>query len=1065
MALTKVINDLADLNQSGSTNALKGCAGTTAEQPASSSSIEYLIVGGGGGGATNGSATGDGLGGGGAGGYVTGSTTVYHGTPTILTVGDGGNGGTTTNGYEGINGNDSGFNGIRAIGGGGGGAGSAPGLDGGSGGGGGRNADPAYHSIYYGSALDNQGNNGGSGGWTPGSYQASTGAGGGGSGEPFLNTNGTGGNGANSSSGAGGSGGSGTNINAFINSTNAALAQIGDISGSDVYIAGGGGGGAYSGTKGTGGSGGGGTGGQSGTNATSGTDNTGGGGGGDGSASSLGADGGSGVSVIKYDNTIVTGYTLNSEDTYTVNWPADKYGAVYYPLNLDVKDVGGYYDGTATDITYTNGQFNQAASFNGSSSYITLPNSVEVYKGTGKFAISAWFKTDTIPGTEQMLYCTFETAYLFIKLKASGVIEGQVAEASTGTGRVCETPTGTISTDVWYHVVFTGDTNDLRLYIDGTLSDSESTWNGTFYTSSAGCSIGSRNVGTNQFWDGEIEQVRIYSGPLTTSDVQDIYNNSKPGSLPPLKTSSDLTTTICNFPSGVTGSALYQFNADATDTCGSYDGTNDSGIVYVPGVFGNCAQFGGGADRIDIDEALLGSGTTKIWSTSMWIKTSQTGYEQQINNTAAAWSQAGYAVYCNPNGYLRFQTSGAASYSGYLSLEDRTLFDGQWHHIVATYSSAGGTNDAYMYLYVDGVNITDLCTAYNSWTQGGGATYNTFTVPRITLGNWADSSSYPGGLYPFVGEMDQVRFFNTALTDQNVYDLWQKENDIQTYFPDTPTSGTDTLVFKEGSGEITFKNDTPPGAEIGMLRHNNTLGQMEHFNSGGWKDFTNCTNSVCSYPVSGSALYQFNNNSNDTCGNYNATAGANITYVPSGNFGKAANFPGNLSTPGDGIILPSSLSTLLSNNYSISIWFNADDFATGCISGCGNYPTLIAGFDTVQMYFCVNPTPVLRYYSYGAGTGLNGTTTLSTNTWYHTVLTQSSTDGAKIYLNGVLESSDSSMTANAATAGSGQNLLGGYNSSGSFDLPWDGLMDQIRIYNSVLTPTQVTQLYNEIYCP
>ena len=33
MALTKVINDLADLNQSGTTNALKGCAGTTAQQP------------------------------------------------------------------------------------------------------------------------------------------------------------------------------------------------------------------------------------------------------------------------------------------------------------------------------------------------------------------------------------------------------------------------------------------------------------------------------------------------------------------------------------------------------------------------------------------------------------------------------------------------------------------------------------------------------------------------------------------------------------------------------------------------------------------------------------------------------------------------------------------------------------------------------------------------------------------------------------------------------------------------------------------------------------------------
>ena len=88
MALTKVINDLADLNQSGSTNALKGCTGTTAQQPVSSSSIDYVIVGGGGG-----------AGGGIANSwwrwrwrcwwlYLLATTTVYHGTPTVITIGE-----------------------------------------------------------------------------------------------------------------------------------------------------------------------------------------------------------------------------------------------------------------------------------------------------------------------------------------------------------------------------------------------------------------------------------------------------------------------------------------------------------------------------------------------------------------------------------------------------------------------------------------------------------------------------------------------------------------------------------------------------------------------------------------------------------------------------------------------------------------------------------------------------------------------------------------------------------------------------------------------------------------
>ena len=110
------------------------------------------------------------------------------------------------------------------------------------------------------------------------------------------------------------------------------------------------------------------------------------------------------------------------------------------------------------------------------------------------------------------------------------------------------------------------------------------------------------------------------------------------------------TTGACNYPT--TATALYQFSSDATDTCGNYNGTNDSGIAYTtPGKFGNGAQFGGGSDRIDIDQALLGSGTTKIWSTSFWFNTSS-ATEQYMNNTAAYSSGKGYSVYIRSNGYL-----------------------------------------------------------------------------------------------------------------------------------------------------------------------------------------------------------------------------------------------------------------------------------------------------------------------------------------------------------------------------------------------------------------------------
>jgi hypothetical protein len=259
-----------------------------------------------------------------------------------------------------------------------------------------------------------------------------------------------------------------------------------------------------------------------------------------------------------------------------------------------------------------------------------------------------------------------------------------------------------------------------------------------------------------------------------STDVIDLSSNTEALTIPSGNTGPDTTDTTgtCNYPT--TATALYQFSSDATDTCGNYNGTNDSGIVYTtPGKFGNGAQFGGGSDRIDIDQALLGSGTTKIWSTSFWFNTSS-ATEQYMNNTAAYSSGKGYSVYIRSNGYLQFSTSdggGGNSEKGW-RYEVATVNDGNWHNVVATYSSAGGTNDAYLYLYLDGVDVTSASTAINSMVNGSGPTYSSFTTPRISLGNWADSSAYPSGLSQFIGSMDQVRFFDVALTADQVSALY-----------------------------------------------------------------------------------------------------------------------------------------------------------------------------------------------------------------------------------------------------------------------------------------------------
>ena len=1066
MALTKVINDLADLNQSGSTNALKGCAGTTAQQPASSSSIDYVIVGGGGAGGI-----GSGGGGGGAGGYLTGSTTVYHGTPTVLTIGEGGLGSSSTsNPYT--SGDDSGFNGIRAIGGGLGGVestGLSNGVTGGSGGGG-----CYYQGGVAGSGTTLQGNAGGIGGSGNPDY---TGGGGGGSGNPAQDTNGIGQAGGSSAggpgTGTGGDGGSGTDITSFISVANANLAQIGDTSNTtQVFIAGGGGGGSQngsgSGIAGTGGAGGSGKGiyytqpslVTSGTNNNNGEVNTGGGGGG--GSNTLSSNGGSGVAVLKYNNTIVTGYTLNSEDTYTINWPADKYGVAYWPLNLDAKDVGGNYDGTANSITYRTGKFNQAAYLDGSSTSVYVGFGSGGIQATSavdnSFSISWWMNsTDTGVNVLMNTYGSGSGAYGFTLEMGAYSAPGVITLYTYYAGSIVTTGTTAINDGGWHNIVVVKDAGStFKLYIDGVQEVSQSI--------SSGTQVGNELVFGNYInpyagyeYIGLIEQARTYASVLTLSDITDIYNNSKPESLPPLKTSSDLTTTICNFPSGVTGTALYQFEGTADDSCtvGPYNGifTNPS---YGIGKFGECAEFNGSTSKIDLPDNILPDNSTANSSASVWFKS--TGTLSAQGCILDAWnydtSEPGWSLFIDqawssyPNGQLglsQYYLNGSTASSLY---GNHDFSDGLWHHAAVVWDNSANT----LTLFVDGVQ-------YLQWT--GLTASNTWIFTQKSAIGYQNAN--PASPRYFNGEIDQLRIYNVALTNQQIYDLWQKENDIQTHFSstdpaDTTPANTDILVFKEGSGTISFQNDSPPGAEVGMLRYNSTLNKMEHFNSGGWKDFSYCTTDLCDYPTQANSvlLYRFNDDVTDTCGNYNGTDGGGISY-DTGKFGKAINTTSGITAYVDtGYTLP-AVSTI-----SVSCWIKmtsnpgADVYVMSDMNSSADDRRLdirIAGGSSNKLFIDNGNGPSSDNQE---DTGWSPTQ----DVWYNIVITFNGTAGI-LYVDGVSTYSYTSSIA-VGTAGSQSEIIGRAGHYPCCNFP--GLIDQFRFFTSTLTPDKVLDLYNEVQC-
>ena len=90
---------------------------------------------------------------------------------------------------------------------------------------------------------------------------------------------------------------------------------------------------------------------------------------------------------------------------------------------------------------------------------------------------------------------------------------------------------------------------------------------------------------------------------------------------------------------------------------------------------------------------------------------------------------------------------------------------------------------------------------------------------------------------------------------------------------------------------------------------------------------------------------------------------------------------------------------------------------------------------------------------------LNGSHSTTAGTWHHAVLTwgENASD-CKLYLDGVLKETESSTSGDVPTSVAPSEVrIGRYTSSGYFD----GKISKVKMYDKVLTLSEVTELYNE----
>ncbi len=205
------------------------------------------------------------------------------------------------------------------------------------------------------------------------------------------------------------------------------------------------------------------------------------------------------------------------------------------------------------------------------------------------------------------------------------------------------------------------------------------------------------------------------------------------------------------------------------------------------------------------------------------------------------------------------------------------------------------------------------------------------------------------------------------------------------------------------------------------------------------------------------AYYPFNGNANDASGNgnngtvYNAT----LTMNRFGTANTAYDFNGNSSY----IDIPkNSVLNNLTTNFTLSAWIyqrnaqpNGYRIIDKCTAGTPNGWT----FDT-----CDNNTGRKVRIQGAANNGLNvvGNTEYSLMTWHHVVTTVSGPTG-KVYLDGNLDGTGDvgNIPANALDIFIGR----AHPNNGSGVVEWfNGIIDDVRIYNRALSDSEVQQLYS-----
>jgi len=199
-------------------------------------------------------------------------------------------------------------------------------------------------------------------------------------------------------------------------------------------------------------------------------------------------------------------------------------------------DSAGDNDGVVYGAQWTTGQIGGALDFDGSNDYVDCGNFSE-FDGASAFSISFWVRADSLPfpaglsGHRGILrrgslesgdggLRGLRVPWIFGPAQWSSV----VMHFDTVTGGSCDgvAITPDLTQGKWHHVVMTWDGTTVVPYRDAVAGIADTTIGHALAASDTNLEIG-RIPSPYVSWDGQIDDVRIYTRALSLEEIRELY--------------------------------------------------------------------------------------------------------------------------------------------------------------------------------------------------------------------------------------------------------------------------------------------------------------------------------------------------------------------------------------------------------------------------------------------------------------------------------------------------------------------------------------------------------------